>query len=90
MKKLMQMLMLNCEDATRLTSIKRYKKLSLTERVRLNVHIFVCKYCSRFAKFNDLLDDSIENTCSSLNNNNEILSEEKKNELKDIIKSKND
>lgn len=81
--------MLTCEEATRLVSLKRYKKLTLRERMKLSMHLFVCKYCQRFAKFSDLVDDAIEHSCNTSPLSDQKLSEEKKHELYDLVNREN-
>ncbi|MDA3930448.1 MAG: hypothetical protein PF541_15980 [Prolixibacteraceae bacterium] len=89
MKKLMHMIMLDCNEATRLTSIKKYKKLSLMQRTQLSMHLMACKFCNQFAKFNDVVDDLMEQICSNSVNEDSKLSEKKKEELETIIEEVN-
>ncbi len=41
--------MLNCRAATELLSAGQDRRLSLTERMGLKLHVMMCKGCSRFA-----------------------------------------
>ncbi|MCD4731312.1 MAG: hypothetical protein K8R74_11970 [Bacteroidales bacterium] len=52
-------IMLSCEDATHLVVKKAYEKLSLWDRMRIFMHLSMCKYCSLFEKQNKFLDDQV-------------------------------
>lgn len=40
--------MLSCKDATHLLSAAQDRKLTLAERLSLNMHLAMCKGCSNF------------------------------------------
>lgn len=86
MKNLMQILMLDCNEATRLTSIKRYQKLTLKQRMQLSVHLMVCQVCKKFSIFSDLVDESMEHVCQAPKEKEYHISDDKKNELESLIK----
>ncbi len=52
--------MISCEDATRLVVMKETIKLSLYDRMRLKMHLSMCKYCSLFEKQNEIIDEHIK------------------------------
>ncbi len=52
--------MLSCEDATRLVVMKETVKLGLYDRMRLKMHLSMCKYCSLFEKQNEIIDEHIK------------------------------
>ena len=41
---------LNCREATRLVSQAMDNHLTVQKRLELRVHMFMCKFCSRFEK----------------------------------------
>jgi hypothetical protein len=47
---LMNRTMLSCEDATCLISKKLHQKLTVKERIKLTLHLWSCKFCSRFER----------------------------------------
>jgi thioredoxin-related protein len=47
---LMNLTMLSCEDATCLISKEIHEKLTGKERIRLTLHLWSCKFCSRFKR----------------------------------------
>ena len=44
----MKFLMINCEKATYLCSMEEEGRLKLAERVKLRMHLAMCKLCKRF------------------------------------------
>ncbi len=52
-------LMLSCEDATHLVVKKAYEKLGWWDRMRMYMHLAMCKYCSLFEKQNKLIDEQV-------------------------------
>ena len=87
MNKLLHKLMLDCNEATRLVSIKRYGKLTLVQRIRLSLHLAVCKVCNQFSLFNDLVDESMPHICSTGHETDDKLSEERKGKIATHIES---
>ena len=77
----------NCKEATLLISKREEEKLSLFEKVFLQVHILYCKFCRNFSKQSILLKQSLHD----LSQKNEAaeyivtLTEEKKTNLKKEI-----
>lgn len=47
--------MLSCKEVTHLLSDGQDRKLSLTERIKLEMHLAMCKGCSNFRKQMDFL-----------------------------------
>lgn len=41
--------MLNCREVTRLVSESQERKLSITERLSLNLHLMMCDGCKNFS-----------------------------------------
>ena len=42
--------MMNCKQATRMVSEGLDRKLALSERLALRVHLFLCERCTHFAR----------------------------------------
>lgn len=42
--------MISCREATRLVSLSMDKELPLASRIRLRLHVFICKGCARFER----------------------------------------
>lgn len=54
---------MNCEQATQLVSLSCEQKLALTERVRLQVHLWICPKCQHFKDNNDKLRQMLKKYC---------------------------
>ncbi|MEO8536375.1 MAG: zf-HC2 domain-containing protein [Betaproteobacteria bacterium] len=50
---------LSCREAARLVSEAQDRPLTVTERVKLRLHLFVCSGCSRFARQIEFLRDAV-------------------------------
>lgn len=59
MKKIMHILFLSCLKATELLEKKLYFKLSLMEKLQLQLHKSMCKACSNYQKQSILIDKAI-------------------------------
>ncbi|MCF6367065.1 MAG: hypothetical protein L3J35_12820 [Bacteroidales bacterium] len=60
MKKLMHFLFLSCLKATELIEKKLHIKLSLKEKLRLNVHKSMCNVCRRYDKQSKIMDEALK------------------------------
>ena len=83
-------IMISCYDATYLISKKQEEKLSLTEQMKLSLHLMYCKYCNRFAKQTKQITDSIKKMNKKMKDSSiKIkLTEEQKKRIADAMKSK--
>lgn len=50
--------MLNCKDISRLLSESQDRKLSVSERLQLEMHLAMCKGCANFRKQMDFLREA--------------------------------
>lgn len=46
------MILISCKDAAHLCQKKEYREASLMDRVRLRLHLSMCRVCSVFARKN--------------------------------------
>lgn len=51
--------MLNCHDATFLMSQSRERKLTFSERMKVKLHISMCRGCSNFDRQLPVLTDAV-------------------------------
>ena len=49
--------MISCEEATIICNKTQYKEASLLEKLKLRLHIIVCKTCGKYVKKNTRLTD---------------------------------
>lgn len=51
---------LKCNDAAHVCDKTQYKEAGLLERLRLRVHLFMCKLCRGYAKRNAKLTETVK------------------------------
>lgn len=79
--KMMNAFVLSCEEATFLMTKKQFKKLSLIKSLQLRIHLMTCKLCRRF----EIQNESIQQFWREFEHKHQHLSDEKKEELQNII-----
>jgi len=73
-------LMISCDEATAICDKNQYGEASRWDKIRLQLHLFLCKHCNAYSKQNHLMTKLLGkfvNTCDG----SEHLSEEEKKEL---------
>jgi len=75
--------MITCKEASHLISIQDEEKLSLSTKLKLRLHLMLCKTCMYFAKHIEILKSSVKNL---VNDPNISFSETKKMEFEKKIK----
>jgi len=80
--------MITCKQATQLISEKLDRDLGLWQRLSLKFHLFLCRYCRKYARQLDFL----RSVCTQLDqhiecNDQHSLSPESKQKLKAAIKN---
>jgi hypothetical protein len=72
--------MINCDDATDICDKSQYGEASLSEKISLNIHLIICKYCKQYTKQNGLMSQIFGKYLSPCDES-EKLSKEEKTEL---------
>lgn len=54
-------LMITCKEATMLSVQKAEINISLSDKMRLFIHLLVCQYCRLFSKQNKMIDKLLSN-----------------------------
>lgn len=62
MRRLMNMIMLSCRKVTELIEMQKHCPLSFKDSIQLRMHLFVCKYCSRYVRQVELIDKAVNKT----------------------------
>lgn len=88
--KILGKILLDCNEATRLISIKKYGRLSAWQRMQLKMHLSICEICKRFSIFNELIDNAMPHVCNDEGVGNEKLSDEKKKTIDKYLKANTD
>jgi len=83
MGKLMNFVMLSCEDATLLLTQKQYGSIGILKNFQLQMHLASCKLCRRFNVHNELIHKEWE----FFEEENKEMSLEKKSEIEKQIES---
>ena len=47
--------MISCDEATTICDKNQYGEASLSEKISLNIHLIICKYCKQYTKQNGLM-----------------------------------
>ncbi len=74
--------MISCEEASIICNKTQYKEATFMEKIKLNLHLFVCNTCSKFSKKNTKLTLLFEKT------DLRSLSESEKIEMKQQLQEK--
>ena len=72
---------LNCSEAAELCTKKEYKACSFTERLKLKLHLFLCRTCSEYNQKNAKLSRLLKNA------NYQFCSPEEKTNLKKKLRA---
>lgn len=73
--------MISCEEASHICTKTQYKEATFLEKLKLRLHLLVCKTCAAFSKKNTQLTTLCEK--AQLNG----LSEREKNEMKQKLRN---
>ncbi len=65
MKRLMNAVLLSCRKATELVEKRRHCGLESMERIKLKMHLSVCRNCSNYAKQTALIDRLMNRTSTT-------------------------
>ena len=85
MKKLMNILLLSCKQATALSSKKSFEPLSFKEQMKFRIHTSMCKACKAFDKQNTALDKVIDKIVNDKRDNTLTLSDNQKSKIKNTL-----
>lgn len=84
----MNKIMLTCLQATKLTTQRSFRNLSIMEKLQLKMHHSVCHACRKFDSQNIYIDHAVKNHFSIIENKSELkLSDERKNNISQVIDS---
>lgn len=50
-------LFINCDEATTICDKSQYGEASLFDRIRLTLHLALCKHCKKYTRQNSLMTD---------------------------------
>jgi hypothetical protein len=79
-------LKITCQEANEICNKSQYNEATLLEKVKLNIHIAVCKICAMYSKQNAKLTDIFKAKAIDCKNHVHCMKEEDKELLKEKLK----
>ena len=86
MKKIMTVMMLSCRKATELVEKRAVQGLTTTERIRLRVHLSMCRACSGYEHQSQVIDKALTRLIHQSDANNGSLNEDTKEQIRQKIR----
>lgn len=81
-------MLISCKQASRLISQSLDRKLTLSERLKLRAHLFVCDMCRRFQAHLTMIRISVKRFTHQIEHDESVrLSEEAKQRIARVIES---
>lgn len=78
--------MITCNEATSICDKNQYKEASFWDKIRLSIHLFLCKHCASYSKQNSTMTRLFKMNSHECKSKENCLSTEDKNELKEVLK----
>jgi len=79
-------LKITCKEANEICNKAQYNEATFMEKIKLNLHLLVCKICAMYSKQNKLLTKTYGYKTKECNLQKVHLSEDDKQKLKDELK----
>ena len=79
---------LTCDEATKICDKSQYKEASIVEKIKLNIHLLLCKKCGLYAKQNSLLTKCYKKHKQFSDGHKRCLCEEEKKTMEKELKQK--
>jgi len=70
--------MISCDEATAICDKNQYGEATLTEKISLSFHLFICKYCKQYTKQNNLMSKVFGKYLKSCDGSEKLSDEAKK------------
>jgi len=69
--------MINCDEATAICDKSQYGEASLSEKISLNIHLLICRYCKKYTKQNSLMSHLFGKYLTPCDGSEKLSEEEK-------------
>jgi len=79
---------LTCDEATQICDKNQYGEATLWEKIKLNIHLFLCKNCRLYSKQNKVITKCIHTHEHTANSNCECLREDEKQVMEKELETK--
>lgn len=70
-------IMISCDDATAICDKNQYGEASFSEKLRLTLHLIICKYCKKYSKQNNLMSRVFGKYLTPCDGTEKLTAEEK-------------
>ena len=71
-------LFINCDEATTICDKSQYGEASLMERIRLSLHLALCRHCKKYTRQNSLMTDVYKRFATPCEGSDQMPENEKK------------
>ncbi len=71
-------LFINCDEATTICDKSQYGEASLMERIRLSLHLALCRHCKKYTRQNSLMTDVYNRFATPCEGSDQMPENEKK------------
>lgn len=71
-------LSINCDEATTICDKSQYNEASLYDRIRLTLHLALCKHCKKYTRQNNLMTDVFTRFATPCEGSDQMPEDEKK------------
>ncbi len=79
---------LTCDEASAICDKSQYKEASLWEKIKLNIHLFLCKKCGLYAKQNRIMSTCLQKLKDSENPKTQHLNQKEIKCMQQELKTK--
>ena len=79
---------LSCDEATKICDKNQYGEASLWEKIKFNIHVFLCKKCGLYSKQNRIMTQCYEKYIIVVNGKKAFLNKEEKAHLNKEVREK--
>ena len=79
---------LSCDEATKICDKNQYGEGSLWEKIKLSIHIFLCKKCGLYSRQNSIMTQCYEKHKIVVNGEKTYLNKEDKAHLNKEVREK--
>jgi len=77
---------ITCSEANEICNKAQYNEASLLEKVKLTVHISLCKVCSLYSKQNKILTQTFKHKAADCKIHRHTLNDEEKKKFEEELK----
>lgn len=83
---MVKFLKITCQEANEICNKSQYNEATLSEKIKLNIHIFFCKICAMYSKQNNKLSILFKAKSMDCKNHIRCMKEDDKELLKEKLR----